>query len=221
MSEQLTFNLPFKTAFGRDDFFVSTSNAQASQVVETWQTWSHQALLLVGPSGSGKSHLAQIWAEDVEAKVVPSMSLPLLDFKTFGNSHLAVDDIDQIIHEPHAEQTLFHIINLYKSSEFSLLMTSGCPLSDLNFELPDLKSRIRATQLSTLNDPDDELFMAVMIKQFEDRQIAIDFDVIAYLQKRIDRSFAAVRDAVDRIDAAALRDRRKITKQYVSAVLNS
>lgn len=210
MPEQLVFDLPVDTAFGRDDYFVSGANAVAVEAICAWHTWPGGKLLLLGPEGSGKSHLGAIWAEQADAQVLSGATLS----PDPPQSALFVDDA-HLADPAH----LFHIFNAATAGEWPLMMTGPAPLAAWGVGLPDLISRLSATQTLTLGAPDDALLAALLIKQFEDRQLRIDAGLIDYLLPRMDRSFSAAKNLIQRLDTAALRLKRPVTPRLARTVL--
>ncbi len=221
MPEQLTFNLPVRTALGRDDFFVAPSNKLALQALENWQDWPLARAVLVGAPGAGKTHLARVFqqitgAVSVKATEVSEPDLPGLVDATC----LVVEDINRIVGNSAQEQGLFHLLNMAQSSVTSLLLTSTLPPARLSFVLPDLKSRLNATQLVSLDAPDDSLLAAMLVKQFSDRQLVISHRLIPYLLSRMDRSAAAVGQLVDALDSRALAEKRPLSRALAREVLD-
>ena len=221
MAEQLVFEFPRKTAFGRADFFVSDSNQRAVDAIEDWANWPLGKLLLIGPVGAGKSHLARIWAELSGATVVQASDLLRQDLEQISTNAVCVENADKIARDVPAQEAFFHLHNLQAEAGQSLLITGRSEPQLWGLTLADIESRIQAAQLVRLNEPDDGLLAAVLIKQFEDCQIAIDPKVVHFLLGRMDRSFGAVRKIVADLDREALAQRRSITVPFVRGVLDS
>lgn len=217
MAAQLILDLPVRTALGREDFFVSPANATAVGMVETAAAWPEGKLVLLGPEGSGKTHLAAIWAADNAAPVCTAAAAGLPD----PAPALVIEDVDRICGDLAAETALFHLHNAQLAAGGLLLMTSAASPQGLPFALPDLASRLRATAVARLDAPDDALLAAVLVKLFADRQLVVSPAVVPWLVSRIERSFAAARAIVADLDAAALRDGRRVTRALAAAVLDS
>lgn len=201
-ARQLAFELAHAESFSRDDFVAGPSNSEALAAVERWPDWPASALVLVGPEGAGKSHLAAIWAENAGARFLSARALAHTNLPAaLATGALVVEDI---AHDAFDERALFHLLNLARETEASLLLTARHP-DALKPALPDLASRLKAIPTVRLAAPDDALLRAVLMKLFADRQIPADEALIAFLAARIERSVAAARAAVVRLDAEALR----------------
>lgn len=217
MTRQLAFELPSAEALSRADFFVSPSNALALQTVEGWENWPGAKLLLIGPEGAGKTHLAQIWATMAGAVILQASDLASTDLSVIAGQRVAVEDADRI---GAAEPALFHLHNLVTGGG-TLLLTAATPPRDWGMTLPDLISRMQATAIARLEAPDDALLSAVLIKLFADRQIAVPANLIPYLVSRMPRSIGAARALVSALDARALALGRPITRQLAADVLGT
>ncbi|WP_102108770.1 HdaA/DnaA family protein [Oceaniglobus roseus] len=220
MARQLAFDLPTVTALGREDFFVAPSNTLALAALDGWRDWPQSKLVLSGDEGSGKTHLAHVFAAATGARIVPARDLAAADIPDLAPRVLAVEDVPAIAGDPEAERALFHLHNLCLAEGGTLLMTgAGAPMR-WRIALPDLASRLQGTPMVTLNAPDDTLLAAVIAKLFADRQLAVEPHVISYLVLRIDRSFAAAREVVTQIDALSLAEKRQITRPFAARVLD-
>jgi chromosomal replication initiation ATPase DnaA len=216
---QLAFNLPVRTALGREDFLVSGSNAMAVRMLDGWRNWPQRKLLLIGPPGAGKTHLATIWAGEAGAAVVPAGSLADADISALRQT-VVVEDITVVVGHAPSEQALFHLHNLVQAEGGTLLLTSDAAPSVRPFALPDLQSRIAATQPVRIDPPDDHLLAAVLAKHFADRQLAVSPALVPWLAQRIERSLDAARAAVAALDAAALSRGTAITRTLAAEVLD-
>jgi chromosomal replication initiation ATPase DnaA len=214
---QLAFDLPASEALTRSDFFVSPSNSLALQAVEAWPDWPGRKLVLVGPEGSGKTHLAHIWSQASGAVLLNARDLGGIDLAPMAGRAVAVEDAQMI---GNAEAALFHLHNLVTTSG-ALLLTAATPPRDWGLHLPDLLSRMQAAQLARLEAPDDGLLSAVLVKLFNDRQIAVAPNLISYLVSRMPRSVGAARGLVATLDAHALQLGRPVTRALAGDVLDS
>lgn len=219
MAEQLNFDLPVRAALGRDDFFVSPANAMALGLVDLWPNWAGGKLVLAGPAGAGKTHLTHVWAALSGAKIVAASTLTKDAVPTLAKTPVAVEDVHLIAGYPDAQTALFHLHNLTLAEGNTLLLTgNGAPLQ-WGLTLPDLLSRMQGTTVATLDQPDDMLLMAVMAKQFGDRQLIPTPDVLSYVAKHMDRSFANVARIVEALDQLSLSEKRPITKALAKRIL--
>ncbi len=220
MAEQLILDLPVRAAQGREDFFVSPANAVALAQLDDWSNWPQRKLLLVGPQGAGKTHLAHVWAQSTKAKMLDATRITEADIPSLRGP-VIVEDADRIAGEPKGEDALFHLHNLVLAEGGHLLLTARTAPRYWPLTLPDLKSRMEATATATLSAPDDALLTAVLVKLFADHQLPASARLVSYLLARIDRSFAAAQDIVSRLDKAALASGRKISEKLASELLDS
>jgi chromosomal replication initiation ATPase DnaA len=217
---QLAFDLPALVALKRSDFFVSPVNALALAALDGWRDWPQGKMVLVGPSGAGKTHLAQIWAGETGAALLPATAMAGADLPALGaRGALVVEDADRLAGRA-AEEARFHLHNLLAAGGGALLLTATTPPRDWGLGLPDLASRMQATSVARLDGPDDALLSAVLIKLFADRQITVPPSLISYLVQRMDRSFAAARALVAGLDAHALAKGRPVTRQLAAELLD-
>lgn len=218
MAHQLTFDLAQVPALDREAFFVSPANATALALLEGWETWPARKMLLLGPNGSGKTHLAHVWAAQASAQIVSAVALVGTDVPELARrGAVVVEDADQPGLD---EAALFHLHNLLLAEGGHLLLTATLAPKDWPLGLPDLASRMQGTPAAQLEPPDDTLLQAVMVKQFADRQLHVPPNLLPYLMGRMDRSFAAARALVDALDHAALSERRPITRAFAARVLD-
>ena len=207
---QLAFALPHAESFTRDDFLEGPANAAGLALVDSWPDWPNRTMLLVGPEGSGKSHLAAIWAEQAGARSISAHALTAATVPgALATGALVVEDLKSPDVD---ERALFHLLNLAREDQAFVLITARAPPSALPFELRDLRSRLRAVPTVLLLPPDDHLFRALIVKFCADRQLAVDEAVVGYLTTRIERSYAAARQAMELLDTEALRLGRPVTR---------
>ncbi len=218
-AEQLGFDLPGTPALGREDFLVAPSNALALALIDAWPEWSGGKLLVSGPDGSGKTHLAHVWASRSSARIIAACDLPQADIPALANGPVAVEDVHRIAGDKLAETAVFHLHNLALSQGQTLLFTGCGTPAGWGIALPDLLSRLQGAASAELMAPDDTLLAAVLAKQFADRQIMPRPDVIPYLVAHMDRSFAEARRVVAALDALALARKKAITRPLAAQVL--
>ncbi len=216
---QLPLSLGFRERFGREDFLAGPSNQAALALIERWPDWPARAVALVGPEGSGKSHLAAIWAKAAGARAIASHAITPASVPTaLATGALVVEDLREGACE---EAALFHLLNLAREEEAFVLITARTPPGGWTVRLRDLASRLRALPTVALAPPDDALLRAVLVKLFADRQLAVDEGLIGYLSARIERSFAAARAIVDELDREALRQKREVNRALAAELLRS
>ncbi|MFN4130520.1 MAG: chromosomal replication initiator DnaA [Paracoccaceae bacterium] len=221
MTRQLAFDLPPVEAYRREDFFASPANAHALAAVEGWHDWPGHKMLLVGPAGAGKTHLAHVWAKAAGAVIVGGADLQGADLPALAEAGaVAVEDAEAVAGLPEAETALFHLHNLVVQRG-TLLLTAQTPARDWGLQLPDLKSRIEAASVARLAPPDDALLSAVLVKLFADRQTVVAPSLIPWLVARMERSIAAARALVAAMDARALAQGKPITKATAQGLLDS
>lgn len=216
-ARQLTLGLGLPPALGRDDFVLGACNREAFATLDAWPDWPQRIVLLTGPQGSGKTHLATIWSELSGAPTLPASSLAERDWsRIIVSGPLAIEDIDTA---PEASTALFHLVNETLASGGTLLLTARQEEPNRWTELPDLASRIRAARHLRLEAPDDTFLRYVLVKLFADRQLNVAPALLDYLLARIERSFAAAAFIVDRIDQLALATGRGVTRQVAAEAL--
>ena len=214
---QLAFVLPHEESLTRDNFLEGPANAAALALIEAWPEWPARTMLLTGPEGSGKSHLAAIWAEASGARVTAAHALTPANVPgALATGALVVEDL-----RPHDfdERALFHLLNLAREETAFVLITAREAPTAFEIELKDLRSRLRALPVVSLQPPDDQLFRALIVKLCADRQLTVDEAVVGYLANRIERSYAAARDTVALLDREALRLGRPITRTFAAELL--
>lgn len=201
---QLALALDHSESYAREDFLSGPGNAAALRLIENWPDWPADAVALVGPEGSGKSHLAAIWAAASGARMISGRALS-------QSGLLAALATGALVVEEAAaadERALFHLINLAREEEACLLFTARTAPSVWPVAIADLASRLRALPVVTLQAPDDALLCGVIVKLAADRQLDLDESVVRYLSSHIERSFAAARAAVFALDSESLRQGR-------------
>ena len=214
---QLAFALPHTESLTRDNFLEGPANAAGLALVDSWPEWPNRIMLLIGPEGSGKSHLAAIWAEEAGARSTTAHVLsPAAVPGALATGALVVEDLKASGFD---ERALFHLMNLAREDGACVLITARAPPSAFQVELRDLRSRLRAVPTVSLLPPDDQLFRALIVKFCADRQLPVDEAVVSYLATRIERSYAAARQTVEFLDSEALRLGRPVTRALAAELL--
>jgi chromosomal replication initiation ATPase DnaA len=216
---QLALALKHSESFAREDFLSGACNAPALALIEAWPQWPGNIVIVTGPEGCGKSHLAAIWANLAGARTIAARALDRATVPSaLATGALVIEDL---VPQGFDEQALFHLLNLAREEDAFVLMSARGAPAGWTFAIPDLASRVRATPQMALSAPDDALLRAVLVKSFTDRQIAVDESLIVYLSRRIERSFAAVRAVVAQLDEEAMRRKRPLTRALAAEVLGS
>lgn len=217
MPEQLVFDLAVRPSLGRGDFFVSSANALALTRLDAHDTWPNRKLVLVGPEGAGKTHLAHVWAAEVGARMIAPDDLAALDVGSV-NQPVVLDDADQLAAA--GEVPLFHLHNHLASAGSPFLLTARAAPSRWTTALPDLRSRMEAAEVARIQAPDDPLLAAVLMKLFHDRQLSVTPATISWLTTHMDRSFAEAARIVDTLDKRALAEGRKVSRDLAARILD-
>ena len=216
---QLALGLEHSESFAREDFLSGACNAAALALIEAWPHWPGNIVVLTGPEGCGKSHIAAIWANIAGARTIAARVLDRLTVPSaLATGALVIEDL---VPQDFDERALFHLLNLAREEDAFVLMSARTAPAGWTFAIPDLASRVKAIPQVALSAPDDVLLRAVLVKSFTDRQIAVDESLIVYLSRRIERSFAAVRAIVARLDEEAMRRKRPLTRALAVEVLGS
>jgi len=214
---QLVLDLALRQALGEEDFLVSRSNAAAVELIDRWPDWPHPAAVVVGPEGSGKSHLANVWRLRSGADLIAAAALYDATVAALPErSAVALEDLDRGIAD---ERALFHLLNRARESGLSVLLTSRTAPGELELRIPDLRSRLRALPVVELDAPDEVLLKAVLVKLFCDRQLTVEPAVIDYLSLHMERSMQAASRVVAAVDRLALAMHRKVTRALAAEAL--
>jgi chromosomal replication initiation ATPase DnaA len=217
VTRQLVFDLPARPAMGRAAFFVSPANALAVRALDA-ANWPQGRMVLTGPLGAGKTHLAHVWASDTGAVILPATALPAPPAAL--PVALAIEDLPAIAGDAAAEARLLHVLNWQAERGGRVLMTGRGAPAQWPFGLADLASRVAAAPVAVLAPPDDALLAALLVKLFADRQLRVAPALITWLVQRIERSFAGAEAAVQALDAQALARKRPITRALAAEVLD-
>ena len=214
---QLALALCHAENFAREDFLSGPSNAVALALVDAWPDWSHRTVMLTGPEGSGKSHLAAMWAQAAGARLIAARAVEEASVPAaLATGALVVEDVTAGSFE---EKALFHLLNLAREQDAFVMLTARTPPA--TFAIADLTSRLKALPVVAMAPPDDRLLRAVLLKLFSDRQLAVDEALLGYVGTRIERSFAAARAVVALLDAEAMRRKRPLTRALAAEILRT
>src|ERR1700681_1622758 len=214
---QLALALEHAESFAREDFMRSPCNATALALIDQWPDWGGETVVLVGPEGSGKSHLAAIWAAAAGARFLAARALATaLLPKALTTGALVVEDVAAGQFD---ERALFHLLNLAREERAFVLLTARTAPAGWTLAVLDLASRLKALPVVALTTPDDVLLRGVLVKLFADRQVAVDESLVGFLIKRIERSIAAARAVVAELDREAMRQQRPLTRALAAELL--
>jgi chromosomal replication initiation ATPase DnaA len=217
LTRQLRLKLDRLEGFRREDFAVSPSNAQAVKALDSWPAWHGGCLALIGPEGSGKSHLALSWARANGAGVIPAKGR--VDLGAMRGAPVLYEDADR--DRTRRDEILFHLINMAGQPGGGLLLTGRTPPSGWPAALPDLRSRLNALPVAQIEAPDDAVLESVLRKFFRERNIRPTEDVFPYLLRRIERSAPKALDIVKRLDEAADAEGRAVSRALARQVLEA
>ncbi len=214
---QIPLELGHTVTYGPDSYVIGAANSDAAALIGRWPDWPTPVVAVSGPPGSGKTHLAHIWAARSGAQLVPAAELGSAGlFETAMGRPVAVDAI-----EPGSvpEAALFHLINIVRESGTALLLLAREPAAGWRVALPDLASRLRLATAVRLHEPDEAQLRQVLVKLFADRQLLVERPVLDFVLLRMERSFTAAAALVAALDRAALADQRRISRALAATVL--
>ncbi len=214
---QLALALGHRAARGREDFLVAPSNQEAVHWIDRWPAWPRGILAVHGPAGCGKTHLAEVWRAASGARTITGEAIDAALQDGELPERVVIEDGDRGI----GEEDLLHLYNTLVERRGFLLLTGRAPPARWSVALPDLRSRLRAVQSVEIGPPDDDLFGAVLIKLFDERQLRVGQEVVLYLLARLERSFAAARGCVAALDHYSLAAGRNITVPLVREALDA
>lgn len=214
--EQLPLVFRHDPATGREDLLVSDRLSAAIAIVDLWPDWPSPVVIIAGPVGSGKSHLASIWREKTGAESIhPIAGSNASDIA--AAKPVLFEDVDR---QGFDDTALFHVINSVRQNGTALLMTSRLWPMSWPVTLPDLRSRLKAATVVEIGEPDDELLTQVLFKLFADRQLLVDERLVAYIVNRMERSLEAAQIVVERLDHLALARGTRLTRALAAEVLD-
>ena len=198
------------------DFFVSKSNKHVHNFLLSWPNWEKNLVNICGENFSGKSHLIDIFLKKFKGII--------FNADTFNNDNLSSLDIHQNIvlenlNNEINEKLIYTLINTVEQNDKYLIITSYRPISEFNFNLNDLKSRSKNCLFAKIDNPDDDLMFAIILKSFSDRQIIIDKKLIDFIIKRIDRSYGKIADFIYKVDELSLKKKKAIDLKIIKQIL--
>ncbi len=213
MEKQLFFDIEEMPSFDVEDFIVSSSNQSAYDYIQKWPDWSSNLVFLVGESGVGKTHLANIWLEKVKGIKLLQENIDINYIGMYQN--ILIEDIDLIDYDLTG---LFHLINAIKEKNGHIIFTSKKPPVNMDIRLDDLSSRLRSATPIFIDKPDDFLLEAILIKLFSDKKIIIEDRVTSYILQRTTRSVSEIIRLINRINYKSMEMKRRVTIPLVNQV---
>ena len=212
MTGQLIFNLINIRNFNPEDFYVNDNNLEASELIKLWPNWFNGAVVIYGPTKSGKSHLANIWKENSNANIY-NLEDDLLLSNIDTKKNFVLDNFHNL--SENDEEIFFHIYNQTFNNKKNILITlDKSKFNKIN--LKDLESRFNSFSSATINPPDDNLVNALIVKFFKDQQINIDPSVITFIINRIERDYGAIFNFLKKIDNLSLENKTKISIPFLN-----
>ena len=218
MSElnQLLLDFDYKTNFNEHDFYLSKSNSNAFNLINRWPDWDKKILNISGEKFSGKSHLANIFKLKSKAFLIKGNEIDNSIFKSIKlHESIIIDDFE----ECNKEEILYSIFNLIDQDSKYLLINSLKPINQIKYRLPDLTSRSKNCLYAVIENPDDELLFAIILKNFSDRQIQIEKKIINFIISRIDRSYRKIDEFLYKIDELSLKKKKPINLKTIKEIL--
>ena len=213
---QLILSFDYEQNFKNLDFYVSKSNAHIFKLINNWSYKKEKFINIIGEKFSGKSHLINIFLEINNGIKITSDKLNddfLKKVKLYQN--IIVEDLTAQINE----KLFYSLFNIIELENKNLIITSRISIEKIDFKLPDLKSRVKKFTLSSIENPDDDLIFALILKNLSDRQISIDKKLIYYIIKRIDRSYSNISNFIYKIDQLSLKKKKSIDFKIIKEAL--
>ena len=215
---QLLLDFNYEQNFKDDDFYVGKSNYYTFEIINKWPKWEKNILNISGEKFSGKTHLVNIFLKKFNGIKIESNLLNNEDLKTIKSFQcIVLEDLTLEIDE-NLLYTLFNIID--QDNKF-LIVTSNKPIVEIDFKLQDLRSRTKNCLLAKIENPDDELMFAIILKNLSDRQITLDKKLIDYIIKRIDRSYSKIFEFIYKIDEISLKKKKSIDFKIINEALEN
>ena len=213
---QLLLNFKYKQNFNYNDYYVSKSNYYAFQMIEKWPKWEKNILNIYGEKFSGKTHLIHIFLNKNSGIKINENEINDDVFKKLKlYENIVLDDYKNICDE----KLMYSLFNLVDQDNKYLIINSLNPINNIHFKLNDLKSRSKNCLFAKIENPDDDLMFAIILKSFSDRQIQIDKKLIDFIIKRIDRSYGKIADFIYKVDELSLKKKKAIDLKIIKEIL--
>ena len=216
MSDQLILKFPTHNAYKKEDFYVSPSNQEAYDFINSWPRWIKRIINIFGPPGSGKSHLASMLKSKTSCQLIESKDLnDQVFFKFKTKEALIIENLEEKV----SETLLFSLWNFALQDNKYLLITSTKPINSYKFKLQDLASRVASSLVIGINLPSDDLISVILAKNFSDKQIKVEKKQIEYIVKRIDRSYEKISQFILTLDKYSLKKGSPFSLKLIKEVL--
>ena len=216
MTDQLILKFPSDEAYLNEDFYVSPSNHEAYDYINSWPQWIKRIVNIYGPSGSGKTHLSSIFKSKTSTLTVEAKTINESIISTFKTKEaLIIEDLDDKVNET----LLFSLWNIALQDNKYFLLTSEKSIHEYKFKLPDLQSRVLSTVTIGIKLPSDDLISVILAKNFSDKQIKIEKKHIDYIIKRIDRSYEKISQFILTLDKYSLKKGSPFSIKLIKEVL--
>ena len=213
---QQAFRFAFRKAYNRGDYIVGDSNIDAVKWIDTYPNWQYNGIIIEGPKSSGKSHLVRVWQKKSNCNIVNFDQVNREEINTKENKNIAVENIEKIINF----EFFLHLINYKKEKKLNFLLTSRKSILELNINLKDLKSRLLEMPKVTISLPTDEIVKGLILKLLKDKGIDIDFKLVDFIIKRIERSYEGVNNFIQKLDNVSLEKKKNISMSIIKHVLD-
>ena len=215
-SNQTIIKFDYEKNFKNEDFFLSKSNKHVFDFLDKWPKWEKNFINITGERLSGKTHLMNIFLNKNKGIKIDTSFLKNSHFKEFKiYENIILENLTTSIDE----NLLYSILNLIEQDNKYIIITSLAPIVSLDFKLNDLKSRTKNFLLLNIDQPDDELLFAIVVKNLSDRQITLDKRLIQYSVRRIERSYSKIHDFIYKIDQLSLKKKKSIDFNIIKEVL--
>ena len=213
---QLLLDFDYKQNFRDDDFYVGKSNYHTFELINKWPKWEKNFLNISGERYSGKTHLVNIFLKKFEGVRIDANLLNDDNIKIIkSHKNIVLEDLTLNV----SEKLIYTLFNIIDQDNKFLLITSTKPIAEINFQLEDLRSRTKNCLLAKIENPDDELMFALILKNLSDRQITLDKKLIDFIIKRIDRSYGKIFEFIYKIDEISLKKKKSIDFKIINEAL--
>ncbi len=218
MSElnQLLLDFDHNIEFNKHDYYVSKSNYLAFNLIKNWPKWERKILNISGDTFSGKTHLAKIFQDNSNAIYLDHSDINEEVFKKIKlNESIVIDDFEKIKNE----NLLYSLFNLIYQDNKYLLILSNRSISKINYNLDDLNSRAKNCLFAQIENPDDDLIFAIIVKNFSDRQIKLEKKLLEFIIKRMERSYGKIYEFIYKVDELSLKKKKPINLKTIKEII--